>query len=120
MDPHKLGDKEQQFADLIWEHAPIHSRELSEICRVVFDWKRTTTYTMLKRLENRKLFENQNGTVVACISKEEFNALQSERFLNETYGGSLPQFLAAFTRRNQLSDSEIKEIRELIDGHREE
>lgn len=120
MEPHKLGEMEQRFADLIWDNEPIQSRELSELCNTAFAWKRTTTYTMLKRLENRQLFKNENGIVRACMTKEDFAALQGEQFLCETYGGSLPQFLAAFTRRNKLSDSEIAEIRELIDTHQED
>lgn len=119
MEQYRLGEMEQKFADLIWENAPIASRALSELCATAFSWKRTTTYTMLKRLCDRKLFANQNGTVVALMSKDEFGALQGEQFLGEAFSGSLPQFFAAFTRRNRLSDKEIVELQHMIDEHRE-
>lgn len=119
MDRYKLGDMEQRFADLIWANAPIGSRALAELCEKEFAWKRTTTYTMLKRLCDRRIFQNGNGTVTALLSKQEFGAAQGERFLSEAFGGSLPQFLAAFTRRNRLSDAEISEIQRLIDAHKE-
>ncbi|MBC8571395.1 BlaI/MecI/CopY family transcriptional regulator [Zongyangia hominis] len=119
MDRYKLGEMEQKFADLIWEHAPVSSGELVRLCQKEFDWKKSTTYTMLKRLCERQIFENQGGTVVALIPRQDFRAMQGERFLQETFGGSLPQFLAAFTRRNRLSDQEVLEIERLIENHRE-
>lgn len=119
MERYKLGEMEHRLADLIWEHEPISSRTLTELCGDAFDWKRTTTYTMLKRLCERNIFENQSGTVVALISQNEFQAAQGEQFLNETFGGSLPQFFAAFTRRNRLSEKDINELRRLIDEHKE-
>ncbi|MEG0597371.1 MAG: BlaI/MecI/CopY family transcriptional regulator [Oscillospiraceae bacterium] len=119
MEQYKLGDMEQKFADIIWANAPIGSRALAELCEGALSWKRTTTYTMLKRLCDRGIFENQGGTVVALQSKSEFGAAQGEQFLNEAFDGSLPQFLAAFTRRNRLSDGEIAELQQLIDTHKE-
>ena len=119
MEQYKLGEMEQRFADLIWEHEPLSSRTLTELCAEAFDWKRTTTYTMLKRLCERKLFQNQGGMVSALMSKNEFGAARGEQFLNDTFGGSLPQFLAAFTRRNKLSEKEIGEIQQLINEHKE-
>lgn len=118
MKQYKLGEMEQRFADLIWLHEPIGSRALTEVCEKAFDWKRTTTYTMLKRLCDRELFQNQNGMVSALVSKNEFKAAQGEQFLNDTFDGSFPQFLAAFTRRNKLSQIEINEIQRLIDEHK--
>lgn len=119
MDPYKLGEMEQRFAELIWNHEPISSRTLTELCAEAFDWKRTTTYTMLRRLCDRGLFQNNNGTVSALMSKDDFQAGQGEQFLNETFDGSLPQFFAAFTRRKKLSKKEIVEIQRLIDEHKE-
>ena len=119
MEQYKLGEMEQRFADLIWEHEPVSSRTLTELCAEAFDWKRTTTYTMLKRLCDRGLFQNESSTVSALMSKNEFQAGQGEQFLNETFDGSLPQFVAAFTRRNKLSEKEINEIQRLIDEHKE-
>ncbi|MDD2235044.1 MAG: BlaI/MecI/CopY family transcriptional regulator [Desulfitobacteriaceae bacterium] len=119
MEQYKLGEMEQRFADLIWEHEPVSSRTLTELCAEAFNWKRTTTYTMLKRLCERELFQNQSGMVSALMSKNDFLAGQGEQFLNDTFDGSLPQFFAAFTRRNKLSKKEISEIQRLIDEHEE-
>lgn len=120
MEPYKLGEMERKFADLIWENAPLGSGELAKICEKAFLWKRTTTYTMLKRLCDRGLFTNQNGTVSPLMTKEEFQAAQGEQFINETFGGSLPRFLAAFSRRKKLSEKEIRELKKLIDDYEEE
>lgn len=119
MESYKLGQMEQRFADLIWTHEPVNSRTLTELCGEAFEWKRTTTYTMLKRLCERGLFQNVSGVVTSLMSKEEFQACQGEQFLNETFAGSLPQFFAAFTRRNKLSEREINEIQRLINEHKE-
>ncbi len=120
MEQYKLGEMEQKFADLIWENAPIGSGELTKLCEKAFTWKRTTTYTMLKRLCDRKIFANDNGTVTTLMSREEFRAAQGEQFINETFDGSLPRFLAAFSRRKKLSDKEILELKRLIDTYEEE
>lgn len=120
MHPYKLGEMEQKFADLIWERAPIASGELVKLCENAFAWKRTTTYTMLKRLCQRNIFANENGTVRACMIKEEFQAAQGEVFLEENFDGSLPVFLAAFSRRRKLSDREIAELKKLIETYEEE
>ncbi len=120
MEPYKLGEMEQRFADLIWESEPVTSRRLTELCEKEFAWKRTTTYTMLKRLCERGIFQNSGGTVTALMSKHDFGAAQGEQFLDAAFGGSLPQFLAAFTRRKKLTPQEIGEIQQLIDAHREE
>ena len=120
MEQYKLGEMEQKFADLIWENSPISSGELTKLCEKAFSWKRTTTYTMLKRLCDRKLFANNNGTVTPLMTREEFQAAQGEQFINETFNGSLPRFLAAFSRRKKLSDKEILELKKLIDSYEEE
>lgn len=117
MEQYKLGEMEQRLADLIWKHEPISTRNLTELCADEFNWKRTTTYTMLKRLCDRGFFENQKSTIVALISKDEFHVAQGEQFLNEKFGGSLPMFFAAFSKHNKLSEKEIKEIQKLIDEH---
>lgn len=120
MDPYKLGEMEQKFAELIWAHAPIRSRELTQLCEDAFSWKRTTTYTMLKRLCDRRLFVNEKGTISVRMTKEDFQAAQGEQFVNETFNGSLPQFLAAFSRRKRLSSQEILELKKMIDEYEEE
>lgn len=119
MEKYKLGDMEQKFADLIWENAPIKTRDLISLCAAEFDWKRTTTYTMLKRLCDREIFENTNGEVKILLKKEDFLAEKGEEFIEESFEGSLPRFLTAFTRRKKLSDNEIQEIQKLIDDYRE-
>ncbi len=120
MEQFKLGEMEQKFADLIWEKAPIGSGELAKLCERAFAWKRTTTYTMLKRLCDRNLFVNKDGLVTVLITREEFRAAQGEQFINETFDGSLPQFIAAFSRRKKLSNREIMELKKLIDTYEEE
>lgn len=120
MDCFKLGELEQKFANIIWENEPVISRTLTEICEKEFAWKRTTTYTMLKRLCQREIFQNVSGTVTSLMSKEEFCAAQGQQFLTDTFDGSLPRFLAAFSKRSKLTAAEINEIQKLIDMHREE
>ena len=120
MDAYKLGEMEQRFAELIWQHQPISSRRLAELCQESFGWKRTTSYTMLKRLCQRGLFENQGGTVRSLMSREEFFTGQGEQFLQQSFGGSLPQFVAAFARHRRLSPQELAQLQQLIDHHREE
>ncbi|MCI9296944.1 MAG: BlaI/MecI/CopY family transcriptional regulator [Lachnospiraceae bacterium] len=120
MEPYKLGEMERRFADLIWEREPVASGELVRLCEKAFDWKRTTTYTMLKRLCQRNLFVNDNGIVRACMTKEEFHAAQGEQFLKENFDGSLPVFLAAFSRRRKLSGREVAELKKLIEEYEEE
>lgn len=119
MDDKKLGAVEARFADLIWKHAPIRSGELVKLCEAELTWKKPTTYTVLRRLCQRGIFCNADGIVTALISREEFYAMQSERFVEETFSGSLPSFLAAFTRRRSLSAAEIEEIRKMIDSYEE-
>lgn len=118
MAEYKLGEIEAIFADIIWNNAPLSSRRLTELAEERLNWKRTTTYTILKRLCDRGLFRNDAGKVTAVVSREEFYARQSERFVEETFQGSLPAFLAAFSSRKKLSDPEIDELQKLIDAMR--
>ena len=115
MDDVKLGVVEGRFADIVWEHAPLSTKELVALCAEKLEWKRTTTYTVLKKLCERGLFCAENGTVSVCLSKTEFCARQSERFVEETFDGSLPAFIAAFTARKPLSEAEREEILRMID-----
>ena len=112
----RLGAIESRFADIVWEHAPLATSELIRLCEAEFDWKRTTTYTVLKRLSERGIFKNDNGTVTVLISRDEFYSMQSEKVVKESFGGSLPAFVAAFTSRQNLSDDEIAEIRAIIEN----
>lgn len=115
----KLGVIESRFADIIWSHEPLSTAKLIAICEKELKWKRTTTYTVLKRLSERGLFQNDSGTVTSLISRNEFYSVQSERFVNETFDGSLPAFLTAFTARKNLTPGEVFEIRKLIDAYEE-
>lgn len=118
METFTLGAMESRFADMIWENAPVTTAELVRICAEAFDWKRTTTYTMLKRLCQRGLFQLENGLVTVLVSKEAFIAARSESFLEESFGGSLPAFIATFTRSRPLSQQEADAIQRLIDESR--
>lgn len=111
-----LGVVESQFADIIWQHEPLSSGELVKLCGSELGWKKSTTYTVLKKLCDRGIFRNQKGQVTALLSRQEFYAAQSRRFVEETYQGSLPAFVAAFTTQKALSPEEIAQIREIIDG----
>jgi BlaI family penicillinase repressor len=115
MEDYKLGVMETKFAELMWLNEPISSGDLVKLCEKELTWKKSTTYTMLRRLCDRGIFQNKDGTVTSLMSKQEFAALQSERFIEETFDGSLPRFLAAFTQRKKLSEREIGELRQLID-----
>ena len=114
MNEMKLGLVESKFADIVWRSEPLSSRTLVELCQQELGWKKSTTYTVLKKLCERGIFQNQNGLVTSLISKWDFYAMQSERFVDETFDGSLPAFLAAFTKRKNLTADEISEIRAMI------
>lgn len=120
MAEYKLGEIETIFADIIWDNEPATSRRLTELAEERLNWKRTTTYTILKRLCDRELFRNKDGKVTSLVSREEFYARQSEIFVDETFHGSLPAFLAAFGSRKKLSDGEIDELQKVIDSMRED
>lgn len=115
---YKLGVMETKFAELMWDNEPISSGDLVKLCEKELTWKKSTTYTMLRRLTDRSIFQNKGGIVSSLLSKQEFSALQSEKFVEETFGGSLPQFLTAFTMRKKLSDNEINELQKLIEEKR--
>ena len=120
MEEMKLGLVESKFADMIWSHEPLSSRELVNLAQAELGWKKSTTYTVLKKLCDRGIFQNQGGIVTSRISRQDFFAMQSEKFVEETFAGSLPAFLAAFTKRKPLSQQEIAVIRRMIDSFGEE
>ena len=115
----KLGAVESRFADIIWEHEPLTSTELVKLAAQALNWK-STTYTVLKRLCDRGIFQNLSGTVTSLLSKGELAALQSEQFVAEAFSGSLPAFLTAFTSRNKLSEEEVAQLQALIDQNRKD
>ena len=114
MDDLHLGAVEARFADLIWKYEPLSSRALVALCGEELGWKKSTTYTVLKRLCDKGIFQNENGTVTSRMTKEEYAAAPSEKFLEDTFGGSLPAFLAAFTKRKKLSETELAEVQDII------
>ena len=116
----QMGTVEARFADIIWENEPISSTELARLSEQQLGWKKSTTYTVLKRLCDKGIFVNNGGTVTSLVSREEFYSVQSERFVEETFDGSLPAFLAAFTARKGLTAKEIAELRRMIDEYEEE
>ena len=118
MAEYRLGEVEMKFADIIWEHEPIASGELVKLSEQKLNWKKSTTYTILKRLCEREIFQNVDGVVSSLISKEQFQLKKSEEFLNENYGGSLPSFVAAFASRKKLSKAEIESLKKIIDESR--
>lgn len=118
MPQYKLGEVEAAFAALIWENEPLPSAKLVELCGERLSWKKSTTYTVLRRLCQRGIFQNEGGTVTSLIGREEFATLQSQEFVDEAFDGSLPQFLAAFTRRKKLNAEEIEQLQRLIDENR--
>ena len=120
MEALKLCESDYRFMCIIWENEPLASGELVKLCESELHWKRTTTYTVLKKLGERGLFHMENGVVTALISREDYYAARSEKFVDETFEGSLPAFIAAFTRRKGLSAREADEIRRMIDAYRVE
>ena len=115
MEERKLGPVELRFAELIWENAPISSGELVKLCARELEWKKSTTYTVLKKLCEQGLFQNQGGTVTVLVSRQDYQARQSKQFVADTFSGSLPAFLAAFAQGAPLSQKDIADIRALID-----
>ena len=119
MKEYRLTEAESKLADIIWTNEPVSSPELVKLCQAELNWKKSTTYTMLKKLEIKKVFTNNNSIVVSLLSKEELYAEQSKRIVKEVFDGSFPRFLAAFTRDKRLSSKEISELQRLIDEHKE-
>ena len=109
-----LGEMESRFAEIIWQNAPLPSGELVKLCQQQLGWKKSTTYTMLRRLCTKGLFVKQDGQVQALLSQADFLARQSEDFLAQNFAGSLPRFLTAFCSRQKLSDADVQELEQLI------
>ena len=110
-----LGAVESRFADIVWTNAPMTTAELVKQCSAVLSWKRTTTYTVLKKLCEHGFFQMEDGVVTVLTTKEDYVAYRSERYVDESFSGSLPAFIAAFTKKKMLTEDEIAEIRRLID-----
>ncbi len=120
MKDYQMGAIESRFADIIWENEPISSTELSKLSEEELSWKKSTTYTVLKRLCDKGIFKNEKGEVTSLISKNEFYSVRSERFVEETFSGSLPAFLAAFTARKSLTPDEVAQLKKMVAEYEEE
>ncbi len=118
MPDYRLGEIEMKFADLIWNNEPIASGELAKLSEAYLGWKKSTTYTIIKRICDRGLFQNEGGIVTSLVSKKEFLSKQSTKFVEDTFAGSLPGFVAAFTSQRKLSEEEIAELRHIIESSR--
>ncbi|MFF2483790.1 BlaI/MecI/CopY family transcriptional regulator [Paenibacillus sp. NPDC058071] len=119
MKGYKLTESELKFTELIWQNEPIGSGDLVKLCKQELDWKKSTTYTVLKKLGEKGFFQNENSVVYALISKGDYYAGQSVRFVEDTYGGSLPKFLTAFMGGKKISNRQAEELKKLIDEHKE-
>lgn len=116
----KMAQSETKFAELVWEQEPISSGELVKLCEKRLDWKKSTTYTVLKNLCEKGILQNNNAIVSSLIKKDEFYARQSRHFVEDTFGGSLPKFLSAFIGSERLSKRQAEELKRLIDDYKEE
>lgn len=119
MNEYKLTETEERFAELIWVNEPIRSGDLVKLCEIEMNWKKSTTYTVLKKLCENGIFQNKNTIVSPLITKEEYYAKQSIRFIEDTFGGSLPKFLTAFIGAKRLNNDQVEELKKLIDEHKE-
>ena len=120
METPKIFDSEYRFCLILWEHEPIKSKELVRLCQEQLGWKATTTYTVIKRLSERGVVKNENTVVTSLVSKDQVQQAEIDQLVEKTFEGSLPAFLAAFTRRRQLSDREIDAMQAMIDAYRKE
>lgn len=116
----QMGVIESRFADIIWQNEPLSSTELAKRSEQELKWKKTTSYTVLKRLCDKGIFQNNKGTVTSVISRKEFYSMQSEKFVEETFDGSLPAFLTAFTARKNLTPEEVAHLRRMVQEYEEE
>lgn len=115
----KIFESEYRFCEILWEKEPVSSRELVKLCNERLEWKKSTTYTVIKRLSDRGVLKSENTIVTSLISKEDIQSAESAEIVDKTFSGSLPGFIAAFTRKKKLSEKEIKEIKQIIDSHKE-
>lgn len=116
----KIYDSEYRFCQILWEHEPVKSRELVRLCQEQLGWKATTTYTVIKRLSQRGVLKNEDSIVTSLVSKEDVQASELEELVDKTFDGSLPAFVAAFTRHQKITEKEIDEVQAMIDRYRKE
>ena len=120
METPKIFESEYRFCLILWEHEPIGSGELVKLCREQLGWKNSTTYTVIKRLSERGVLKNENSVVTSLVSKESVQAAEIDDLMEKKFEGSLPAFLAAFTRHRKLSDKDLDQMQQLIDDYRKE
>ena len=118
MEAIELGAAQERFADIVWANEPVNSGELVKICEKELSWNKSTTYTVLRMLCQKGLFKNEHYTVTAQVSKDEYYAMKSEKVVNDSYKGSLPSFIAAFTSKREMTSEEVDEIQKMIDAFR--
>ena len=111
----KVFESEYRFCLILWEHEPVSSRKLSELCKEQLGWSKTTTYTVIKRLSDRGIVKNENTVVTSLVSKEEVQQAEIEELMEKKFENSVPAFIAAFARSKTLSDEEIEQIRKIIE-----
>ena len=116
----EIGEVQERFANLVWDHEPIPSGQLVKLCEQELNWKKPTTYTLLRKLCEKGLFRNEDGLVSAVLTREQFASRRSEQFVDNAFHGSLPAFVAAFTAQKGLSAQEAEEIQQMIDKFRKE
>ena len=119
METPKIFESEYRFCLILWEHEPVNSTKLVELCKNQLDWSKATTYTVIRRLSERGVLKNENATVTSLISKEQAQASRLEEMVEETFEGSIPAFIAAFSRSRKLTKQEVQELRQLIDDYGE-
>ncbi len=120
MDTPKVFESEYRFCLILWEHEPIKSGELAKLCEAQLGWKPTTTYTVLKRLGQRGILRNEKSIVTTLVSKDEVQAAELDEMVEKTFEGSMPAFVAAFTKHARLSAQDIDEIQAMLDAYRKE
>lgn len=120
MNEYKLGEVETKFAELVWQNEPINSGLLVKLCEKELNWKKPTTYTVLRKLCEKGIFQNKNSVVTSIIKKTEFYSLHSQQFIEDSFGGSLPKFLTAFCSGRKLSPNDINQLKNLIDEYEED
>ncbi len=115
----KVYESEYRFCLILWEHEPVKSTELVKLCEEQLGWKKATTYTVIKRLAERGVLKNEKAVVTSLVSKDEIQASEIDELVEKTFEGSLPAFIAAFTKHKRLSEKEVQEIRQMIDSFEE-
>lgn len=115
MDIPKIHESEYRFCLIMWEHEPVSAAELARLCQAQLGWKRTTTYTVIKRLGERGILKNENGTITSIVSQDEAQACEIDELVEKKFKGSLPAFIAAFTKRQDMSEDELDEVQQMID-----